>query len=127
MLGCSFIFGLFMPTLVPPPSQPVCRTTSARLDYRRRSSVENVKTQEIVISMAHGFNRHGGYILVNELETRSLFSRVHMHGKRVLEIGCGTLPVTMAIPSTDMPRLFVASDVNLHIVAEARELEARPE
>lgn len=107
----------------PPPAHG---TDAARTDYRRRSRVENLKTQEIVISMAHNLNHEGGYILVNELETRALFSHVHLQGKRVLEVGCGTLPVTMAIPTTEMPRIFVASDMNHRIVAEARLLEERP-
>lgn len=94
--------------------------------YRFRAQEENRRTQQIVIEMARGMNRRGGYVLVSELETRSLFSRVRLAGGRVLEVGCGTLPVTMSIPSDQMPSLFVASDVNGAIVSEARFADRRP-
>src|SRR5436190_1515420 len=90
----------------PPPEQ-----VETHSSYRKRTQEENAHTQEIVIAMAHDVKRDGGYILVSELETRSLFSRVKLSGKRMLEVGCGTLPVTMAIPAHDQPRLFIASDV----------------
>ncbi|NUN92506.1 MAG: methyltransferase domain-containing protein [Verrucomicrobiae bacterium] len=94
--------------------------------YRFRAQEENRRTQEIVIEMARGMNRKGGYVLVSELETRSLFSRVQLAGTRVLEVGCGTLPVTMSIPTGKMPALFVASDINPVIVNEARLSDDRP-
>lgn len=99
----------------------------AHASYRHRAQAENADTQSIVIDMAHGLNPEGGYMLVNELETRSLFSRVDVKGKKLLEVGCGTLPVTMAIPLRRIPRLFVASDVNWKIVTEARLQDGYPQ
>jgi len=80
-----------------------------------------------MIAVAHKLNRNGGYILINKLETTSLFSRVNLKGKRVLEVGCGMLPATMAIPLHEMPRLYVASDVDLRMVNEARRCDRHPQ
>lgn len=107
-----------------PPHQS--ENDQVRSQYRQRTQEENAQTQEIILDMARSINPDGGYILVNELETRALFSGTSLVGKRVLEVGCGTLPVTMSIPCTEMPKIFVASDVNLRIVAAAVPLDSRP-
>ncbi len=114
-----------MPALPPVELFPL-RQSEPRSAYRHRTQTENAKTQEIVIAMARRLNVMGSYILVHELEARSLFSRADLNGKRVLEVGCGTLPITMAIPPHKMPCLFVASDVNLRIVKEAQRLDSHP-
>lgn len=108
---------------LPRPKEPAGDALSG---YRGRTQAENARTQEIVIEMARALDHAGGYVLVNELETRALFRHSDLAGKRVLEVGCGTLPVTMSVPSDQMPRLFVASDVNLKIVAVARDVDRRP-
>jgi SAM-dependent methyltransferase len=113
-------------SIEPPREKPRDRQASSVHRYRRRSQDENAQTQEIVINMAHQIDLKGGYILVNELETRSLFSRVDLTDKRVLEVGCGTLPVTLAIPHDQRPKTFVATDVNIRIVKEAARQDSFP-
>ena len=70
---------------------------------------ENARTEEIVIELARRINLGGGYVLAPELETRRLFSQCDLRGKRVLELGCGTLPVTIAVPAVEQTRLFLAT------------------
>ena len=86
-----------MPNLLP-SGISVHQKDEARPRNRQWTQAENEKTQEIVIAMARELNRNGGYVLATELEIKSLFSRVNLNGKSVLEVGCGTLPVTLAIP-----------------------------
>ncbi|MCC7518456.1 MAG: methyltransferase domain-containing protein [Verrucomicrobiae bacterium] len=115
-----------MPQTLDPASSLAAGDLDAQARYRQRIQEENCRTQQIVIGMARGLNRRGGYVLANDLETWSLFSRVPLSGARVLEVGCGTLPATMSVPLHEMPALFIASDVNRSIVAEARHVDARP-
>lgn len=115
-----------MPSSFEQPRTTAPRDLDVHQRYRDRSQEENRRTQQIVIEMARGMNREGGYVLVSDLETRSLFSRVCLAKARVLEVGCGTLPVTMSVPTDNMPALFIASDVNWSIVSEARFADCRP-
>lgn len=92
----------------------------------REAHAENARTQELVLELAGRINLRGGYVLAPELETRSLFSHVDLRGKRVLELGCGTLPVTIAVPAVEQTRLFLATDVSLEIVRAAGRVDGRP-
>jgi SAM-dependent methyltransferase len=99
----------------------------SRSAYRDRGSSENAATADIVIEISRQLDPAGGYVLVNELEAQSLFSKVQVKGKRLLEIGCGTLPVALAWPESDTPSLLIATDVDVRLLAQARRLEPRPQ
>jgi 2-polyprenyl-3-methyl-5-hydroxy-6-metoxy-1,4-benzoquinol methylase len=109
-----------------PIAEPVLEPRE-RSAYRQRLKHENAQTADIVIQIARKLNPTGGYILVNEAEAKSIFSRVELNGKKVLEVGCGTLPVTVASPPSGRPSIYIASDLSFEIVAEARRLDPQPQ
>ncbi len=87
---------------------------------------ENASTQNAVLEIAANFDPQSGTALVCALENQNLLSRTPLAGKRVLEIGCGTLPASFGIPDDAMPATYLATDVSSDLVEAARHNDPRP-